>query len=93
MNSVFEKLSLKVLRKKPPFVGRGCRELGSGGPGLALGSSSSHSCTARLARKAQGAGGRASEWMDSFYFCFCMFNIEVPLIPWEIMAFEYAHNL
>lgn len=28
-----------------------------------------------------------------FIFVFCMFNIEVPLIPWEIMAFEYAHNL
>lgn len=67
--------------------------LAVGGPRLALGSSSSHSFTARLARKAQGGGGRSSESMDSFYFCFCMFNIEVPLIPWEIMAFEYAHNL
>lgn len=39
----------------------------------------------------RGRGGRsASERMD--FLLFCMFNIEVP-VPWEIMAFEYAHNL
>lgn len=27
------------------------------------------------------------------FCCFCMFNIEVPVGPWEIMAFRYAHDL
>lgn len=56
--------------------------------------SSSYSFHSRLGRepgwgRGEGGGG-ASERMD--FLLFCMFNIEVP-VPWEIMAFEYAHNL
>lgn len=52
----------------------------------------------RLARRAHGEGKEKgaeaiflNEWI--YFVVFCMFNIGVPLVPWETMAFEYAHNL
>lgn len=46
-------------------------------------------------RNAQEGRGRGrSEFCTVGHFCcFCMFNIDVPVDPWEIMAFRYAHDL
>lgn len=46
-------------------------------------------------RNAQEGRGRGrGEFCTVGHFCcFCMFNIDVPVDPWEIMAFRYAHDL
>lgn len=42
----------------------------------------------------EGEGEGGGEFCTVGRFCcFCMFNIEVPVDPWEIMAFRYAHDL